>query len=141
MTEQVHVPLVIYVDGVRHVVGEATVDGDEITASVDGDTEEGQRLIDAISSQFSCFSFSWDSPSAREHNVFEEKQVPPNLSNKLKLHGKQIEELQPKYNLSEIPFPPNQDQRLIDIDSFRDRPIKEPNWWEGLKMDSKEENT
>ena len=57
--EYLNVPLVIYVNGDRKVVGEATVKGTEVRATLYPNANEGQRLIDALSDRFACFSFSW----------------------------------------------------------------------------------
>lgn len=142
--EYIQVPLVVYVNGERKVVGEATIKGEEVMAQISPDSDAGRELIDYLSHPTSCFSMSWTPPEERRRNVFDDATlVPPEISDKLRMYDRRgiLEELDPPIDLSSISFPPNQDRRLIDIDSFRDRPIKEPQWWEGLEMDPKEENT
>jgi hypothetical protein len=115
--EYINVPLVIYIDGVRKVIGEAVVKGDQVLAAIDSDTEESRKLIDVLSHPTSAFSFGYSTTAHRasfqERNVFDRSGI--------------VEEPDPKIDLSNIPFLPDQQPRQFMI--------KEPNWWEGLKMD------
>jgi hypothetical protein len=133
MNEEIKVPLVIYVDGMRKVIGEAVIKGDQIEATIGEDA--GQEVLEMLAHPTSSFSISYDTTRGREEAaaIPIPPRVPPHhIADKLQLYGKALEELRPEYqrrqyNLEDIPFSP--DQRL------REFTIKEPNWWEGLKMD------
>jgi len=142
--EYVNVPLVIYVDGVRHVIGEAVVKGDRIEATL-GDEPLAREVLDMLQHPTSSFSISYDTVEARANaqpkNIEPLFRIPERITDNVKLTGvhpiiekyrqgfDEIERMHSRrpIDLSEIPFPPDQRARPMQV--------KEPNWWEGLEMD------
>jgi len=128
--EYVNVPLVIYVDGIRHIIGEAVVKGDQIEATL-GDEPMAREVLDMLQHPTSSFSISYDTAEARAN------PIPKDVSSKLVLerYRKGFDEVERmnQYRLDELPFPPDQHARPMQV--------KEPNWWEGLEMDPERKNS
>lgn len=86
--DYVIVPLIIYVDGVRKVVGEATLKEDSIISTLDS-SDEGKKLAEYLSQNlYSAFSFSYTTEETRKKNsekVTLEYLVPPEISERLEL--------------------------------------------------------
>lgn len=106
--EYFHVPLVIYVDGVRHIVGEATIRGDEVYGAINTNDEEGQKFMDFLGTPGASFSMDYVREDAPRRWAVRSKEVP---------------------DLSQIKIPPNVLDRL-------ELTYKDPDWLTNLNKDN-----